>query len=160
MAELGVKTKRENYVQEFRDKRHELPKNFESHLIGPLQSNNKVKEAVRLFWCYWIGAQLKDPDFGAARGWRRRPSNKISFCKLISLSRFEKKRLYAREVFSACEAVSQCPHVRLRGLMTITELYRDPEQGGLWHGAGWTFVFWGFLHGMALIIHRVWTNRI
>jgi hypothetical protein len=28
--------------------------------------------------------------------------------------------------------------------------------GGLWHGAGWTFVFWGFLHGIALCIHRVW----
>jgi len=28
--------------------------------------------------------------------------------------------------------------------------------GGLWHGAGWTFVFWGFLHGMALVIHRIW----
>jgi len=30
--------------------------------------------------------------------------------------------------------------------------------GGLWHGAGWTFVFWGFMHGCALIIHRVWKN--
>lgn len=30
--------------------------------------------------------------------------------------------------------------------------------GGLWHGAGWTFVFWGFLHGMALIVHRVWKS--
>jgi D-alanyl-lipoteichoic acid acyltransferase DltB (MBOAT superfamily) len=28
--------------------------------------------------------------------------------------------------------------------------------GGLWHGAGWTFVFWGFLHGLALVIHRFW----
>jgi alginate O-acetyltransferase complex protein AlgI len=28
--------------------------------------------------------------------------------------------------------------------------------GGLWHGAGWTFIFWGFLHGMAVAIHRVW----
>lgn len=28
--------------------------------------------------------------------------------------------------------------------------------GGLWHGAGWTFVFWGFLHGAALVIHRFW----
>jgi len=28
--------------------------------------------------------------------------------------------------------------------------------GGLWHGAGWTFVFWGFLHGLALVIHRAW----
>lgn len=28
--------------------------------------------------------------------------------------------------------------------------------GGLWHGAGWTFIFWGFLHALALIIHRLW----
>ncbi|MEH6590754.1 MAG: MBOAT family protein [Halioglobus sp.] len=30
--------------------------------------------------------------------------------------------------------------------------------GGLWHGAGWTFIFWGFLHGAALCIHRLWKN--
>ncbi|MEI6154364.1 MAG: MBOAT family O-acyltransferase, partial [Deltaproteobacteria bacterium] len=28
--------------------------------------------------------------------------------------------------------------------------------GGLWHGAGWTFVFWGFIHGVAIIIYRLW----
>lgn len=28
--------------------------------------------------------------------------------------------------------------------------------GGLWHGAGWTFVLWGGLHGLYLIIHQVW----
>ncbi|HEY9177098.1 MAG TPA: MBOAT family O-acyltransferase [Flavipsychrobacter sp.] len=27
--------------------------------------------------------------------------------------------------------------------------------GGLWHGAAWTFVFWGFLHGMAIITERL-----
>jgi len=30
--------------------------------------------------------------------------------------------------------------------------------GGLWHGAGWTFLFWGFLHGGALVIHRLWKS--
>jgi len=30
--------------------------------------------------------------------------------------------------------------------------------GGLWHGAGWTFIFWGFLHGFALIVHRSWNT--
>ena len=30
--------------------------------------------------------------------------------------------------------------------------------GGIWHGAGWTFVFWGFLHGIAIVIHRAWTR--
>ncbi len=26
--------------------------------------------------------------------------------------------------------------------------------GGLWHGASWTFVVWGLLHGLLLIVHR------
>jgi len=28
--------------------------------------------------------------------------------------------------------------------------------GGLWHGAGWTYIFWGFLHGAALVVQRLW----
>jgi len=28
--------------------------------------------------------------------------------------------------------------------------------GGLWHGAGWTFVFWGGLHGLYLVAHQAW----
>lgn len=27
---------------------------------------------------------------------------------------------------------------------------------GLWHGAGWTFVIWGALHGGALLAHKIW----
>lgn len=27
--------------------------------------------------------------------------------------------------------------------------------GGLWHGAAWTFVFWGALHGLALVLHKL-----
>ncbi len=30
--------------------------------------------------------------------------------------------------------------------------------GGLWHGAGWTFIVWGLLHGIALSIHRAWQS--
>ena len=30
--------------------------------------------------------------------------------------------------------------------------------GGIWHGAGWTFLFWGFLHGVAIVIHRAWSS--
>ncbi|HVX13399.1 MAG TPA: MBOAT family protein [Pirellulales bacterium] len=26
--------------------------------------------------------------------------------------------------------------------------------GGLWHGASWTFVIWGVIHGVVLIVHR------
>ena len=28
--------------------------------------------------------------------------------------------------------------------------------GGLWHGAGWTFIFWGILHGIFICINHLW----
>ncbi len=31
--------------------------------------------------------------------------------------------------------------------------------GGLWHGAGWTFVIWGGLHGLFLVIHQLWRRQ-
>ena len=45
---------------------------------------------------------------------------------------------------------------RKGSLRTYTNLLATFIIGGIWHGAGWTFVFWGFLHGMALVIHRFW----
>lgn len=27
---------------------------------------------------------------------------------------------------------------------------------GLWHGAGWTFIFWGAMHGIALMVNHQW----
>jgi D-alanyl-lipoteichoic acid acyltransferase DltB (MBOAT superfamily) len=29
---------------------------------------------------------------------------------------------------------------------------------GLWHGAGWTFVLWGFGHGLGLAVSRLWSD--
>ncbi len=31
--------------------------------------------------------------------------------------------------------------------------------GGLWHGAAWTFVIWGGLHGVLLAAHKWWSDR-
>ncbi len=28
--------------------------------------------------------------------------------------------------------------------------------GGLWHGSGWNFVFWGALHGIYLVVNHAW----
>jgi len=32
--------------------------------------------------------------------------------------------------------------------------------GGLWHGAAWTFVMWGLLHGAGLAAHKLWTEQV
>ncbi len=39
---------------------------------------------------------------------------------------------------------------------TYINLFATFLLGGIWHGAGWTFVFWGALHGLALMIHKAW----
>lgn len=39
---------------------------------------------------------------------------------------------------------------RYVNLMTVMLL------GGLWHGAGWTFVVWGGLHGFYLVVNHLW----
>ncbi len=41
-------------------------------------------------------------------------------------------------------------HVNLLLTMTL---------GGLWHGAGWTFVLWGFYHGLLLAAAHAWGGR-
>tara|TARA_B100000963_G_scaffold328846_1_gene317749 strand:+ start:12 stop:1049 length:1038 start_codon:yes stop_codon:yes gene_type:complete len=30
---------------------------------------------------------------------------------------------------------------------------------GIWHGAGWTFILWGFYHGIFVSIHRIYSLR-
>ena len=39
-------------------------------------------------------------------------------------------------------------------LATYRNLMATMLLGGLWHGAAWTFVAWGGLHGLALVFHR------
>lgn len=39
---------------------------------------------------------------------------------------------------------------------TYINLFLTMLIGGLWHGAAWTFVAWGALHGLALCVHKLW----
>lgn len=41
-------------------------------------------------------------------------------------------------------------------IRTYSNLFTTFVLGGIWHGAGWTFVLWGMLHGGALVVHRFW----
>ena len=41
-------------------------------------------------------------------------------------------------------------------LKTYINLITTFLLAGIWHGAGWTFVVWGFLHGIALTIFKAW----
>lgn len=47
---------------------------------------------------------------------------------------------------------------RTSNVRMYTNLFLTFLIGGIWHGAGWMFVIWGALHGMALVIHRFWKS--
>lgn len=66
----------------------------------------------------------------------------------ISLSRWLRDYLYIDALGG-----SRGGKARLYRNLMITMLL-----GGLWHGAAWTFVIWGGLHGAALVIERVWAT--
>ncbi len=63
----------------------------------------------------------------------------------ITLSRFLKEYIYI-----------PLGGNRTREILVYANLMVTFLIGGLWHGAGWTFLFWGFLHGAALLVHRTW----
>jgi len=45
-------------------------------------------------------------------------------------------------------------------LKTARNLMLTMVLGGLWHGAAWGFVLWGFIHGAALVIENVFRERM
>ena len=45
-------------------------------------------------------------------------------------------------------------------LLTYRNLLITMLLGGLWHGAAWTFIAWGTLHGVGLILEHVWGGRV
>ena len=48
---------------------------------------------------------------------------------------------------------------RKGALRTYMNLMLTMLLGGLWHGANWTFVAWGLLHGIGLATHKFWQQR-
>ncbi len=41
---------------------------------------------------------------------------------------------------------------------TYINLFMTMLIGGLWHGANWTFIIWGGINGLALVVHKLFMN--
>lgn len=65
----------------------------------------------------------------------------------ISLSSWLRDYLYIPLGGSRGSAARTCVNLMITMLL-----------GGLWHGAAWTFVIWGALHGFYLVVHRLWSS--
>ena len=108
----------ENYAQELFDKNEKLTKlDIEWHFIGPLQSNKAKKIAQVADWVHAVD-RLKI----AKKLSENRPENlpPLSICLQINISGEDSKSgVEPDDLFTLAEAVTQLPHLKLRGLMVI-----------------------------------------
>jgi len=66
----------------------------------------------------------------------------------ITLSNFFKDYVYIPLGGARCGAAQQSFNL----LLTMA-------LAGVWHGAGWTFIVWGVMHGIGLVINHLWRAR-
>ncbi len=78
--------------------------------------------------------------------------NVIDFWKRwhISLSNFITTYLYT-PILRSCS--------RITFTHSMIAIFVAMFISGFWHGAGWTFIIWGALHGAALVVNHNWKKR-
>ncbi len=114
----------ESYVQEAITKIQQLNNSpdyagIEWHFIGPLQSNKTRLVAEHFDWVHSI-----DREKTAQRLNEQRPANlpALNVCIQVNISgERTKSGITADEVFGLAGIISEFPHLKLRGLMTIAE---------------------------------------
>ena len=111
------------------------------------------------FQLYFDFSGYSDMAIGAARMFGiRLPVNFASPYKSLSISDFWRRwhmtlsRFLRDYVYIALGGNAGGEWSRYRNLMATMLL------GGLWHGAGWTFVLWGGLHGIYLVVNHYWRH--
>lgn len=122
--DLGLREFGENYVQEFEAKRAELGDchGARFHLIGHLQSN-KAKKAAEIFDVIQTVDSVK---LAHRLDENQRP---LDVMIEVKLSPEEAKAGADPEQLPALvEGIRACPHLRLRGLMTMPPWSEDAEQ--------------------------------
>lgn len=86
----------------------------------------------------------------------RIPINFTSPYKSTSISEFWKRWHITLSRFLKAYLYIPLGGNRKGSLATYRNLFVTMILGGLWHGAGWTFILWGTMHGLYLCLHKLW----
>jgi len=106
---------------------------------------------------YFDFSGYSDMAVGAARLFGiRLPTNFFSPYKATSIADFWRRWHITLSRFLRDYLYIPLGGNRLGSPRRYANLMTTMVLGGLWHGAGWTFVFWGFLHGLYLVANHAW----
>ncbi|MGI0406116.1 MBOAT family O-acyltransferase [Helicobacter himalayensis] len=77
----------------------------------------------------------------------------------MSLGRFLKEYVYIPLGGNRNEKYKSTLHyVLINKILTLRNLFIVAFLSGVWHGAGWGFVVWGVMHGVAMVVHRIYKD--
>jgi alginate O-acetyltransferase complex protein AlgI len=111
------------------------------------------------FQLYFDFSGYSDMAIGAARVFGMRlPVNFFSPLKSTSMV-----ELWKRWHITLSRFLREYLYIALGGnrrgkYMRYVNLFLTMLLGGMWHGAGWTYIAWGALHGSYLIVNHGWRN--
>lgn len=125
LLEAGLLSFGENRVQEAKDKKPQLPKEIEWHLIGHLQKN-KVKQAIELFdWIHSIDSlELAVILNKEAEKQSRRPK---ALLQVNIAEEPQKFGITVSELPKIAEKMQTLPHLDWCGLMIMAPYYENIE---------------------------------
>ena len=124
--DAGIRDFGENKVQELCSKYEDLPKDIRWHLIGHLQ-RNKVKYVVDKAYLIHSVDSLKLAQEIEKEAAKRDIS--VNILVQVNVSGEESKfGISSAEAPALVEAISEMPHINVRGLMTIAPACDDPEE--------------------------------
>ena len=116
----------ENYVQEFHKKSHAIAGEYVPVLIGPLQ-RNKVAQALTLFREIESVDRMEVID-ALSRAAITKQLVLPVFLQVNVSNDPRKKGFAVAAVEEVAQKMRDVPALKLKGLMTITELYAEPEE--------------------------------
>ncbi len=108
------------------------------------------------FQLYFDFSGYSDMAIGAARMFGiRLPLNFFSPYKALSIRDFWRRWHITLSRFLRDYVYIPLGGSRRGDLRVSTNLLTTFLLGGLWHGAGWTFIVWGAIHGVGLVVGRL-----
>jgi D-alanyl-lipoteichoic acid acyltransferase DltB (MBOAT superfamily) len=88
----------------------------------------------------------------------RLPPNFLSPYKAKSISEFWRRWHITLSNFLRDHLYIPLGGNRGTDMRTACNIVLTMGLGGLWHGAGWTFIVWGLMHAVYLVVHRLWRS--
>ena len=134
---------------------------FDDPALSPTLVAAWVGALAYTFQLYFDFSAYSDMAIGLARMFNVRfPLNFNSPYKALDISDFWRRWHMTLSHFLRDHLYIPLGGNRKGGARRYLNLMVTMLLGGLWHGAGWTFVVWGGLHGLYLVTHHAWDQQV